>query len=59
MMKALIHHDLPEVLARAARRSMSGRVSQRSPAIRDIMLGGAGDGCARSTGSAGKMLGIG
>jgi len=38
-MKALIHHDHPEALVRASRRSQSGRVSQRLLAIRDIMLG--------------------
>jgi transposase len=38
-MKALIHHDHPEALVGASRRSKSGRVSQRLLAIRDIMLG--------------------
>jgi transposase len=38
-MKALVHHDDPDTLARASRRSKSGRVAQRLWAIRDIMLG--------------------
>lgn len=38
-MKALIHHDPPEALVEASRRSKSGRVAQRLLAIRDIMLG--------------------
>jgi len=38
-MKALVHHDDPDTLAQASRRSKSGRVAQRLLAIRDIMLG--------------------
>ena len=38
-MKALLHHDEPDTLAQASRRSKSGRVAQRLLAIRDIMLG--------------------
>jgi hypothetical protein len=38
-MKALLHHDHPDTLAQASRRSKSGRVAQRWLAIRDIMLG--------------------
>jgi hypothetical protein len=38
-MKALLHHDAPDTLAQASRRSKSGRVAQRLLAIRDIMLG--------------------
>ena len=38
-MKALVHHDAPDTLAQASRRSKSGRVAQRLLAIRDIMLG--------------------
>jgi transposase len=38
-MKALVHHDEPNTLAQASRRSKSGRVAQRLLAIRDIMLG--------------------
>lgn len=38
-MKALLHHDDPDTLAQASRRSKSGRVAQRLLAIRDIMLG--------------------
>jgi transposase len=38
-MKALVHHDEPDTLAQASRRSKSGRVAQRLWAIRDIMLG--------------------
>ena len=38
-MKALVHHDEPDTLAQASRRSKSGRVAQRLLAIRDIMLG--------------------
>jgi transposase len=38
-MKALLHHDDPDTLTQASRRSKSGRVAQRLLAIRDIMLG--------------------
>jgi len=38
-MKALLHHDEPDKLMQASRRSKSGRVAQRLLAIRDIMLG--------------------
>jgi hypothetical protein len=38
-MKALLHHDHPDTLAQASRRSKSGRVAQRWLAIRDIRLG--------------------
>jgi len=55
-MNALLHHDAPDTLAQASRRSKSGRVG-RNDCWRygTLCWGAAGGGCVRSTVSAGRI----